>query len=178
MNYYFKFCSEIKKGSLGKTGQFWYPYRDYVWLLLQLVHAVKMNDFMQYMYANCISLMPDLFFSFGGQNYARYLTFYSTYLANIEESHPGATEILKQGAMSVARSIIPGNRFDVDKTMEETFMKQAKSRVWGGAGLMGIANKYNAYQGWVKTTHVWRSKYLESTLSLVNMEGAKKSTLR
>jgi len=80
--------------------------------------------------------------------------------------------------MCVARSIIPGNRFDVDKTMEETFMKQAKSRVWGGAGLMGIANKYNAYQGWVKTTHVWRSKYLESTLSLVNMEGAKKSTLR
>ena len=30
MNYYYKFYSEIKKGSLGKTGQFWYPYWDYV----------------------------------------------------------------------------------------------------------------------------------------------------
>jgi hypothetical protein len=37
----------------------------------------------------------DLFFSFGGQNYARYLTFFSVFLAKIEISHPGATYLLK-----------------------------------------------------------------------------------
>lgn len=101
MKDYDHFCNEVINGSLWKTGQFWYSYMKHVWLILQLVHAVKMNDFMQY--TNCISLMPDLFFRFGGQNYACYLTYYSTYLANIEESHPGATEILKQGAISMAR---------------------------------------------------------------------------
>jgi len=68
--------------------------------------------------------------------------------------------------------MIPGNRCDVYKTMEETFMNQAKSRGGGGAGLIGISNNYDAYQRWIKTTHE-RSKYLESTLALANMEGAK-----
>ena len=39
--------------------------------------------------------------------------------ANIDDSHPGALELLKQGAFSVARSFVPGCRTDVDKTMEE-----------------------------------------------------------
>jgi hypothetical protein len=30
-------------------------------------------------------MMADLFFSFGGQNYVRYVTFFSTLLANIQE---------------------------------------------------------------------------------------------
>ena len=36
-----------------------------------------------------------------------HLTFFATYMANIEESHPRATESLEQGAISVARSFIP-----------------------------------------------------------------------
>jgi hypothetical protein len=48
--------------------------------------------------------MYDLFFSFGGQNYARYLTFFSVFLANIEISHPDATDLLKR-KMSCARAM-------------------------------------------------------------------------
>lgn len=80
---------------------------DHVWLVLTLTHAVKHNDFL--LYAHCLHLMSDLFFSFGGQNYARYLTFFSLFIANIEISHPGATELMKRGAISVAHSFIPGN---------------------------------------------------------------------
>ena len=87
---------------------------DHVWLLLLLIHAVKHNDFI--MYAQCLYQMADLFFSFGGQNYARYLTYFSTFIVNIEATHPGADALLKRGAISVARSFIPGNRCDVDKT--------------------------------------------------------------
>ena len=56
----------------------------------------------------------------------------------------------KTGTFSVARSMIPGNRCAVDKTMEETFMKHAKSK--GGAGLCGLLKNFDAYQRWVRTT--------------------------
>jgi hypothetical protein len=49
------------------------------------------------------------------------------FLTNLELSHPGATDLLAKGAIAVARSLIPGALSAVDKTMEETFMKFAKS---------------------------------------------------
>jgi len=151
---YQQFRESVKAGHLGKTAQVWTSYMDHIWLVLSLIHAVKHNDFL--LYAQCLHLMADLFFSFGGQNYARYLTYFSTFIANIEVSHPGATELLRRGAISVARSFIPGNRCAVDKTMEETFMRHAKSH--GGAGgnatgVSGILTNYDAYQRWVRTTH-------------------------
>jgi hypothetical protein len=44
-----------------------------------------------------------------GQNYDRYLTYFSVFIANIEETHPSATKIMKLGAISVARSFVPRN---------------------------------------------------------------------
>ena len=78
---------------------------------------------------------------------------------------------IKLGVISVARSFIPGNRCAVDKTMEETFMKHAKSRGGSGgsaAGISGICQNYSAYQRWTLTTHE-RSKFLESTYTLAGM---------
>ncbi len=115
--------------------------------------------------------MADLFFSFDGHNYSRYLTFFSVFLANVEETHPGASELLKAGAISIARSFVPGNRCAVDKTIEETFMKHAKSHGGSGgcgAGLTGILNNFNAYQRWVKTTHE-RAQYVDVTYAKVDM---------
>ena len=61
----------------------------------------------------------------------------------MEISNPGATEKIKLGVFSVARSFIPGNRCPVDKTMEETFMKNAKSRGdTEGDGIIGIPRNY------------------------------------
>jgi len=166
---YQKYRENVKSGHLGKTGQLWITYMDHVWLVLSLIHAVKHNNFL--LYAHCMQQMPSLFFSFRGQNYARYLTYFSTFLANIEVSHPGATELLKRGAISVARSFIPGNRCAVDKTMEETFMRHAKSHGGAGgsaAGVSGLLTNYDAYQRWVQTTHA-RSQYVNTTLSMADM---------
>lgn len=46
---------------------------------------------------------------------------------NIDLSHPGAKELLEKDGIAVARSLIPGSLSADDKTMEETFMKFAKS---------------------------------------------------
>ena len=72
----------------------------------------------------------------------------------------------------MARSFIPGSRCAVDRTMEETFMKHAKSKGGAGgvgAGLTGITTNYAAYQRWIKTMHE-RCKYLKSTFCLAKLE--------
>ena len=166
---YLTYRDSARKGALGKTCQLWVSYMDHIWLVLQLQQAVKLNDLM--LYSQCLTTMADLFFSFGGQNYARYLTYFSLFIANIETSHPGSTELLERGAFSVARSFIPGNRCDVDKTMEETFMKHSKSHQGAGgssAGLSGITTNYNAYQRWVRTAHE-RTKFTEETFRRVGI---------
>lgn len=149
---YIEFRDAAKRGVLGKTAQFWLSYMDHIWLVLSLLEAVKRNDF--YLYAHCLMLMADLFFSFGGQNYARYLNYFALFIANVETSHPGSTSLLQRGAFSVARSFVPGNRCDVDKTMEETFMRDAKSHnSCSGAGLTGLLTNFNAYQRWVRSMY-------------------------
>ena len=48
------------------------------------------------------------------------------FLTNLEMTHPGATDLIDKGVLGAARSMIPGSLSDVDRTMEETFMKFAK----------------------------------------------------
>ena len=93
------------------------------------------------------------------------------YNANIYNSHPGATEDIKLGVFSVARSFIPGSRCAVDKTMEETFMRHAKSKGGAGGGsvgISGITQNYAAYQRWIASMSE-RSKYMEMTKSLAGL---------
>ena len=151
---YEQFGANVREGTLGPTAQFWITYTDHVDLVLAPIEAVKTNDFL--LYAQTVNLMPDLFFSFGGQIYARYLTYFTMFLENVDLTHPGAEELLKRGAFSVARSFIPANRCAVDKTMEETFMKHSKSRGGAGgcgAGLTGLLSNFDSYHRWVRTTH-------------------------
>ena len=97
---YLKFREEVRKGEHGKTAQLWMSYIDHVCLIFALLEAVQDNNF--FLYVHVLYLMAVLFFSYNGQNYARYLCFFSLFLANIEESHPGATKLLQLGALSVA----------------------------------------------------------------------------
>ena len=99
------------------------------------------------------------------------MTFFAVFLANIEQTHPGARTILEKGAFSVARSFIPGNRCPVDKTILETFMKHSKSHGGTGgcgAGLSGLVNDYKTYQRCVKTAHE-RAQFVEVKLSTADM---------
>ena len=56
------------------------------------------------------------------------MVFYDMFLTNIDLPHPEAKKLLQNGRIAVARSLIPGSLSAVDKTMEETFMKFAKSK--------------------------------------------------
>ena len=78
------------------------------------------------------------------QNYARYRTYFTYFLGNIEATHHGATEELLNGSISVSRSFVPSSRCQLDKTIEETIMKHAKSHNQAsggkGDGLFGVEN--------------------------------------
>ena len=158
-----------RQTDLGKTAKLWISYMNHVRLLLSLIEAVKTHSYD--LYVQAIMQMSSLFFSFDGQNYARYLTYLSVFLMNIDFSHPGASDFIKRGAFSVARSFLPGCRCATDKTIEETFMKHAKSYAGTGSSgeeLYGILTNYPAYQRWIRTTHV-HCLYLKATFSMANM---------
>ena len=119
---YSSFRQQVCGRSQGKTAQFGLVYMNHVLLAFSLLYAVKINDY--YLCGACLSKIVNLFFSFDGQNYARYLCYFSLFLFNIVKTYP---ELMKLDATSVARSFIPANRRTVDKTIEKTFLQHAKS---------------------------------------------------
>ena len=104
-------------GHFAKRLIFLVAYISHVWLVLH--KAVKRNNFP--LHTECIHRMPGLFLSYDGNNYTR--TILPSMISSIEITHPGAKDALKREAFRVARSMFPGRQADVDKTMEETFMK-------------------------------------------------------
>ena len=112
--------------------------------------------------------MCDGFFAFSSQNYARFLTYYSCLLMNLEENYPGAEQLMRRGVISVTRSLIPDCRVDTNKTIEETIMRHTKSRggfSGQGVGLTGLLHNQAAYQRWIRAT----SKQANATLSMAGM---------
>ena len=147
-----QFIDFIQSTELGNTAEFWMQYTNHVDLCLTLIKVVKTNNFHLYRY--CFIQMYDLFFAYSGQNDARYPTFCSIYMIYVDENHPGAEELLKREVFSVARSSTPGNRCAVDKKIEKTCMKHAKSKGGGmGVCISGISNNPEAYQRCARTIH-------------------------
>lgn len=144
---YFMFKEDVRQGKLGKTSQFWMFYMDTVWTVLQCLRATKTNDLD--LHILCLEKMCPLFFSMDHPNYARFLTAYLLLLLNLDTSHPGGKELLKQKGFSVCRSTVPGSRNAVDMTIEQTINRQAKSK----GGIVGFSQNVAAYHKWCITRH-------------------------
>ena len=117
---YSSFRQQVRGGSQGKTAQFGLAYINHISLAFSLLNALKINDY--YLCGACLSKIVNLFFIFDGQNYARYLCYFSLFLFNIVKTYP---ELMKLDATSVARSFISANRCTADKTIEKTFLQHA-----------------------------------------------------
>ena len=84
-----------------------------------LIYSVKVNNLKL---NKCNGEMANLFFTFDGPNYSRYLVWLEVFLSNIDLAQ--IKELLEKGGIVVAWSLIPGA---VDKTMEETFLMFSRS---------------------------------------------------
>ena len=102
--------------------------------------------------------MANLFFTFDGPNYSRYLVWLEVFLSNINLFHPGTKEHLEKGGIAVAWSLIPGALSAVDKT---TFMKFSRS----DRGLVGLFSMFGVYQHWCCIT----SQYFERMLEMCGL---------
>ena len=60
---------KVRKGHLGKTAVLWLSFIDHGRLLNMLLYSVKVNNLR--LFHKCMGDMVDLFFAYGGQNYAR-----------------------------------------------------------------------------------------------------------
>ena len=109
--------------------------------------------------------MCSLFFSFDHPNYARYSTLYLVIMLNLENSHPGAEELLKRNGFSVNRSDVPSSRNDVDITIEQTINRHAKSH----GGIVGFSRNHLVYYRWCRTPHT-RASYLQATKEIASMD--------
>ena len=98
-----------------------------------------MNDFQLHL-ASLYSLCPILF-AYDHTNYARYLPVYLMTMMNLNVTHPGAENLLRNNGFSVRRSSVLLSRNAVDITIEQTINRHAKSQ----GGIICFSRNYAAY---------------------------------
>ena len=121
---YNEFKETVRRGALGKTAQYWLSYMEKVGLILQFQRATKENCLTLHLAS--LQRMRSLFFIFDHPNYARYSAFYLLNMLNMEKTHPGAEDLLKNNGFSVNRSGVPSFRNAVDITFEQTIKKRSR----------------------------------------------------
>lgn len=159
---YQTFLIEVREGTLGKTAQFWIGYMDKVSLILRFQRATKENNFD--LHLACLEDMIPLFFACDHHNYARYLVVHILTLLNLQRTHPGAEELLRNNGFSVCRSQVPSSRNSVDITIEQTINRYAKCT----GGIVGYSRNFWAYARWCITRHE-RAKYVELSFERASM---------
>ncbi|GFS05583.1 hypothetical protein ElyMa_004685300 [Elysia marginata] len=162
---YAQYChykEEIRRGTYGRTPQFWIQNMDKVWILLRFSRAIKTNNLDLYM--RSLQQLCPLMFTMDHHNYARYLTLYCASLLNLSNSHPGAEDLLRKGGLTVKRSNLPNCRTAIDLTIEQTINKHAKTK----GGIVGFNKNCPAYYRWCVTRHS-RASYVSATNAMVGV---------
>lgn len=117
----------IRRGSNGKTAQFWLQYIDRVWLLLQFSFATRQND--SELHIISLEKLCPLLFCMDHQG------------LNLPDT---AKKLLENNGFSVARSSKQAARVPVDLTIEQTINKHAKTK----GGIVGFSKNMPAYYRW------------------------------
>ena len=116
-------------------------------LYLILHRAVKINDINLYCYV--LFEISALFFSTNHVNYARWMVLHALELLNLDFTHPGAAELLKNGAFSVRRSAGNSSRVGVDMALEQSINAHAKNKM---RGIVSFSQSDTAVQRWIITS--------------------------
>ena len=69
---YLAYENSVRSGYIGKTAAFWIAVIDHTRFLFMLQFAVKTNNYK--LFYKCNGQMAELFFTYDGPNYSRYIT--------------------------------------------------------------------------------------------------------
>lgn len=133
-------------GIFGKTAQF---IANYVYMVdIYLLHetALRTSNLELFIYAS--QQICGYFFTLNHQNYARYLTRNIDNLVNIDITHPGLSDQLRNGALSVRRTSKNFCRSAVDITLEQTINANAANKL---TGILSLTNNISARNRWAET---------------------------
>jgi hypothetical protein len=160
---YLAFRQTVRDGECGMTAQWWMMYIDKAWAINGLYKSVKTNDMK--LRLQCLDgMINQLFFSQNHPNYARYVTYHTYQMLNLEFSHPGAMAAIEDMGFSINRSKTSSSRNAVDITIEQTLNKDGKS----SGGCVGFTLNAAAVQRWAVTRPV-RAEYKAGLYNMVDL---------
>ncbi len=103
---YERYRSSVRKGSAGKTAQFWMIYLD----LMQaqcMAHVGVQENYVDMIINAWLKLLP-MYFVLNKINYAQYGSYYVYTLINMEHLHPGLRDLIDKEGLSVqAQDLYP-----------------------------------------------------------------------
>lgn len=143
---YHLYFQDTLNGLHGKTPQFIanYIYMIDVYLLYET--ALRTSNVDLFIYAS--SKMLPYFFVLNHQNYARYLTRNIDNLINMDLTHPGLSNQLRNGALSIRRTSKNFARNAVDLTLEQTINANAANKL---TGISAFTNSISTRNKWAET---------------------------
>ena len=143
LNRYQQFKEEIRNNKYGKTAKFWTVYYLDVITYLHKIHfAVQTNNF-DLRLKGQTDVLP-FFFALNKQNYARYGSTYVYAMQNLEKTHPGCKQLIKEKGLSVQGQDQYDLRIPIDQRGEQTVNKDAKT----SGGIKYFASDSNSIRKW------------------------------
>lgn len=145
-NKYQSYLHDTLNGSNGKTAQFVAHYSYMIDLYLLYEAALRTSNVDLFIFIS--HKMCAYFFELNHPNYARYLTRNIDNLANIDSTHPGLTNQLQSGALSIRRTTKNFARNPVDLTLEQTINANAANKL---TGISAFTNSISTRNKWAET---------------------------
>ena len=99
---YNEFLETSRSGNHESTAKYWITYIDLIQLHQLFSRATRTNDLDLFTY--CLQELCCMFCATNHPKYARYMVRYHLNLLSIEQTHPGAREMLLYVALSVRRT--------------------------------------------------------------------------
>lgn len=143
---YAEYCDATLDGEHGSTARFWMIYIKLVHIFLRFNRACRTNDLDLFIYS--LGEMCAIFFACNRPNYSRWMVRYHFNLMNVDETHPGVCDTLKNGALSIRRTDKAFSRTPVDMTLEQTVNADAASRL---TGISAFSTSVGARGRWMIT---------------------------
>ena len=158
------FFDETLQGERVKTAQYWLVYSKFVRMFLILQRAVKTDDVE--LFGFILHEIAAIFFATNHQNYARWMSLYSSQLCNLRTQRPEVFESMRNGAFSVNRTGNSFARVGTDMALEQTINAHAKSCL---KGIMQYADVSSAVNQWIVTSSM-KTKLINSLLEYADIK--------
>ena len=155
------FKDKTRQGELGMTAKFWLIYLDLMRVQVMAHNAVQENDFS--MTIHVWSLIIPFYFATNMTNYARYGTYYTELMKNIDQQYPGLKQFLEPKGLSVQSQDRYPLKTAIDQRGEQTINRDGKT----AGGIKRFAGDKSGVLKWCLN----RSEQVKNTRALKQMAG-------